>query len=161
MFSTGADIKEFGKKQPSRRNALRLWVPDGTLHDGGYDRARHRLSGAQAPTGDAPEGSEVLPHHRSYWRDGTIRTKEEHGLVPLRDRTPLPDPAISALIKSVSEKLGLSRQKIGSEKTVERCIYALTNDRAKILEEGVALRSSDIVWVYGYGFPRYRSGPMF
>ena len=78
-------------------------------------------------------------------------------------RTPTPDPAIAALIESVSEELGLTRRKIGSEEIVERCIYALINDGAKILEEGVALRSSDIdiVWVYGYGFPRYRGGPMF
>ncbi len=46
---------------------------------------------------------------------------------------------------------------------MERCIYALINEGAKILEEGIALRASDVdlVWIYGYGFPRYRGGPMF
>jgi 3-hydroxyacyl-CoA dehydrogenase len=52
---------------------------------------------------------------------------------------------------------------ISDEEIVERCIYALVNEGAKILEEGIALRASDIDMVYltGYGFPPYRGGPMF
>lgn len=78
-------------------------------------------------------------------------------------RTPIPDPEIETLIQDVSRDLGIERRTIRPEEIVERCIYALVNEGAKILEEGIALRASDvdIVWVYGYGFPRYRGGPMF
>ena len=79
------------------------------------------------------------------------------------DRTPQADPEIEALIVSVSEELGIERREITDEEILQRCMYPLINEGAKILEEGIALRSSDIdvVWIYGYGFPRYRGGPMF
>ena len=79
------------------------------------------------------------------------------------DRTPVPDPAIEALIVQVSEELGIERREISDEEILQRCMYPLINEGAKILEEGLALRASDIdvVWIYGYGFPRYRGGPMF
>ena len=78
-------------------------------------------------------------------------------------RTPIPDPEIEALVVSVSKELGFERREISSEEIVERCMYPLINEGAKILEEGIALRPGDIdiVWIYGYGFPRYRGGPMF
>ena len=55
------------------------------------------------------------------------------------------------------------RRQITNQEILERCIYALVNEGAEILEEGIALRASDIdvVYVHGYGFPRYRGGPMF
>ena len=79
------------------------------------------------------------------------------------DRTPIPDPEIAKLVAAVSKELGIERRTIGHDEIVERCIYAMVNEGAKILEEGIAMRSSDvdIVWIYGYGFPRYRGGPMF
>ena len=78
-------------------------------------------------------------------------------------RTPIPDPEIEKLIIDVSAELGLERRPIDDAEIVERCMYPLINEGAKILEEGIALRPSDIdiVWIYGYGFPRYRGGPMF
>jgi 3-hydroxyacyl-CoA dehydrogenase len=78
-------------------------------------------------------------------------------------RTPKPDPEIAALVERTSNELGIERREIGPEEIVERCIYALVNEGARILEEGVALRASDVdvVWVHGYGFPRHRGGPMF
>ena len=78
-------------------------------------------------------------------------------------RTPVPDPEIEALIVSVSEELGIERRPVTEQEIVERCIYPLINEGAKILQEGLAQRASDIdvVWLYGYGFPRYRGGPMF
>ncbi len=79
------------------------------------------------------------------------------------NRTPLADPEIEALIVSVSGELGISRREIGDEEILERCLYPLINEGAKILEEGIALRAGDIdvVWIYGYGFPRQHGGPMF
>jgi 3-hydroxyacyl-CoA dehydrogenase len=78
-------------------------------------------------------------------------------------RAPIRDPEIEALIEQVSRELGIERRPRSPEEIVERCIYALINEGAKILEEGIALRASDVdlVWVHGYGFPRYRGGPMF
>jgi len=78
-------------------------------------------------------------------------------------RTPIADPVIRDLVETVSRELGFKRRSIDSEEIVKRCVYALINEGAKILEEGIALRSSDIdvVWIQGYGFPRYRGGPMF
>ena len=78
-------------------------------------------------------------------------------------RTPIPDPEIEKLIIDVSTELGFERRTIDDAEIVERCMYSLLNEGAKILEEGIALRPSDIdiVWIYGFGFPRYRGGPMF
>ena len=78
-------------------------------------------------------------------------------------RTPIPDPEIEKLIIDVSTELGFERRTIDDAEIVERCMYSLINEGAKILEEGIALRPSDIdiVWIYGFGFPRYRGGPMF
>ena len=78
-------------------------------------------------------------------------------------RTPIPDPEIEQLIVSISEEQGITRRAITDQEILERCLYPLVNEGAKILEEGLALRPGDIdiVWIYGYGFPRYRGGPMF
>jgi 3-hydroxyacyl-CoA dehydrogenase len=78
-------------------------------------------------------------------------------------RAPLPDPEIEQLIVGHSKEVGVARREVGDQEIVERCIYALVNEGAKILEEGIALRAGDIDTVYltGYGFPLYRGGPMF
>jgi len=78
-------------------------------------------------------------------------------------RAPVPDPEIEQLIASYSKEIGVQRRSVGDPEIVERCMYALVNEGAKILEEGIALRASDIDVVYltGYGFPLYRGGPMF
>ena len=78
-------------------------------------------------------------------------------------RAPIPDPIIETLIVSVSEELGITRRPVSDDEIIPRCLYPLVNEGAKILEEGLAQRPSDIdvIWIYGYGFPRYRGGPMF
>jgi len=78
-------------------------------------------------------------------------------------RTPRPDPEIEELIVQVSGELGFERREIGEQEILERCMYPLINEGAKILEEGIAIRASDVdvVWIYGYGFPVHRGGPMF
>jgi 3-hydroxyacyl-CoA dehydrogenase len=79
------------------------------------------------------------------------------------DRTPIPDPEIERLIISVSNELGIKRRHIDDREILERCLYPLINEGAKILQEGIALRPSDVdvIWLYGYGFPIYRGGPMY
>ncbi len=78
-------------------------------------------------------------------------------------RTPIPDPEVEAIIKAVSKELGIERRAISDDEIFERCLYSMMNEGAKILEEGIALRASDIdtVWINGYGFPPHRGGPMF
>jgi 3-hydroxyacyl-CoA dehydrogenase len=78
-------------------------------------------------------------------------------------RAPVPDPEIEQLIVAYSKDQGIARRQISDQEIVERCTFALANEGAKILEEGIALRASDIDMVYltGYGFPLYRGGPMF
>lgn len=77
-------------------------------------------------------------------------------------RTPIPDPEVEALLAEVSADKGIARRVIGAEEIVERCLYPLVNEGARILEEGIALRAGDIdvVWVNGYGFPAWRGGVM-
>jgi 3-hydroxyacyl-CoA dehydrogenase len=78
-------------------------------------------------------------------------------------RTATADPEIDALILAHSVSLGITRRVIGDAEIVDRCIYALVNEGARILEEGIAYRAVDIdmVTVFGYGFPADRGGPMF
>jgi len=79
------------------------------------------------------------------------------------DRTPRPDPETEALIVATSERLGITRREIPEEEMVKRMLYPLINEGARILEEGIALRASDVdlVWINGYGWPRHLGGPMF
>lgn len=74
-----------------------------------------------------------------------------------------PDPDTAALIKETARKAGIERRQITPEEIVDRCILALVNEGARILEEGIALRAVDIdiIYLYGYGFPAWRGGPMF
>ena len=78
-------------------------------------------------------------------------------------RTPIPSELVDNIVLEESARLGLSRRKIGDEEIVERALYSLINEGARILEEGIALRASDIDVVYltGYGFPDFRGGPLF
>jgi len=59
--------------------------------------------------------------------------------------------------------MGINRRDISDTEILQRCVYALINEGAKILEEDLAIRSSDVdvIWLHGYGFPRWRGGPMF
>ena len=77
-------------------------------------------------------------------------------------RAPLPDPEVERIIIGVSKALGVERQPIAEAEMLERLVYPMINEGAKILEEGVALRPGDInvIWIYGYGWPIYRGGPM-
>src|SRR6202051_1927371 len=75
----------------------------------------------------------------------------------------IPDPKVTAIIEQYRRQRGITPRKVNSEEIVQRCIYALINEGARIIEDGIAQRSSDIDLVYlnGYGFPAYRGGPMF
>ncbi|HXE17959.1 MAG TPA: 3-hydroxyacyl-CoA dehydrogenase NAD-binding domain-containing protein [Stellaceae bacterium] len=78
-------------------------------------------------------------------------------------RAPLPDPEVEEIIKEASRREGVTRRAIPDQEIFERLVYPMINEAAKILDEGMALRASDIdvIWVYGYGWPLWRGGPMF
>jgi 3-hydroxyacyl-CoA dehydrogenase len=77
-------------------------------------------------------------------------------------RSPIPDPAVRDMIRAEADRLGIEQRVIGDGEIVDRCIYALIVEGARILEQRIAARSSDIdvIWINGYGFPRHRGGPM-
>jgi 3-hydroxyacyl-CoA dehydrogenase len=79
------------------------------------------------------------------------------------NRKPIPDPEVEKIMESYRAEIGAKKRAISDEEIVQRLVYALVNEGAYILEEGIALRASDIDMVYltGYGFPPYRGGPMF
>jgi 3-hydroxyacyl-CoA dehydrogenase len=79
------------------------------------------------------------------------------------NRRASPDPEVTALVQKGSMDAGIPRRTISAAEIVDRCIYALVNEGARILEEGYALRAVDIDIIYlnGYGFPAYRGGPMW
>jgi len=78
-------------------------------------------------------------------------------------RKPTPSKITEQIILDLTAKKGITRRAISDEEILERCLYVMINEGAKILEEGIAARASDvdIVWINGYGWPVYRGGPMF
>jgi 3-hydroxyacyl-CoA dehydrogenase len=82
---------------------------------------------------------------------------------PEGSRVPVDDPEANAMIAAEAERLGISQRTFEDREIVERCIFALVNEGARILEEGFAASAADIdaIWCNGYGFPRFRGGPMF
>ena len=79
------------------------------------------------------------------------------------DRNAKPSPVVEKIILDFAAAKGINRRQISDEEILERCVYPMINEGAKILEEGKAIRASDIdiVWINGYGWPVYRGGPMF
>lgn len=78
-------------------------------------------------------------------------------------RKPAPDPAVEAMLIEHARARGIERRAIAPAEIVERCLVGMINEGAKIIDEGVVSRASevDVVWLAGYGFPRYRGGPLF
>jgi 3-hydroxyacyl-CoA dehydrogenase len=118
------------------------------------------------------ERKHLLPKDPSFYRPTAILY--EHGWMgqktgrgyyrydnPERKRTP--DPEVIQLLREEAKRLDVPQRQPSAQEIQERCLYAMINEGALLLEEGIALRASDIDVVYtaGYGFPRYRGGPMF
>lgn len=77
-------------------------------------------------------------------------------------RAPVDDPEVASMIEKHSAALGMTRREISADEVLDRCLLPMVNEGFKVLEEGIAQRESDIdvVYLYGYGFPRHRGGPM-
>ena len=94
---------------------------------------------------------------------GRFGQKTGAGYYKYEGREATPDPKIEQLIISTSARLGIERKPVSDAEIVDRILIAMVYEGAKILEEGIAIRASDIdvIYVYGYGFPRHQGGPMF
>jgi 3-hydroxyacyl-CoA dehydrogenase len=113
---------------------------------------------------------EGLHNDPTYYRPSAMLTergwlgqKTGRGYYRYQDGKRVPDPEVVELMRAEGKRLGVAQRKPGADEIRERCLYALINEGARVLEEGIALRAGDIDVVYtsGYGFPRYRGGPMF
>src|SRR5687767_7633820 len=109
--------------------------------------------GAKSPVADR-----ICELGRFGQKTGSGYFKYEKG-----DRTPIPDPEVEKIIVDVATEQGITRRHITDEEILQRLLYPMVNEGAKILDEKIAIRASDIdvIWVYGYGWPVYRGGPMF
>jgi 3-hydroxyacyl-CoA dehydrogenase len=109
-----------------------------------------------------PEGERFSPIMQRMFEAGRLGQKTGKGFYSYQGREKFPDPDAMAIIEQVSRDLGIERRSFTDEEVSERLFVPLVNEGAKILEEGIAIRASDIdtVWVNGYGFPSHRGGPM-
>ena len=126
--------------------------------DVGWRIRKRRMAERRLNRSDDPVADALCEKGRYGQKTGAGWYKYEAGA-----RTPVPDPEVEAMIVAESERRGIARRRIDAREIVERCMYQLVNEGAKILEEGIAARASDIDVIYanGYGFPRWRGGPMF
>lgn len=115
----------------------------------------------RAPTRD--KSLRYSPVADRICEQGRFGQKTGAGYYRYEGRNASPDPAVEALIKSISKELGISRRSFSDSEIVERVLAAMANEGAKVVSDGIAIRPSDIDVVYlnGFGFPRYQGGPMY
>jgi 3-hydroxyacyl-CoA dehydrogenase len=166
---------------PYRRQAQFL-VEEGASVEA-VDNALYEFGMAMGPlaTGDLAGldiGWRIRKEHRHLEKPGVRQPFAEDRLCELgrfgqktgagwykydENRKAIPDPEVAELMRKGSKEAGIPQRQILADEIVDRCIYALVNEGARILEEGYALRAVDIDIIYlnGYGFPAYRGGPMW
>jgi len=167
--------------QPYRREAQFL-VEEGASVET-VDRALYDFGMAMGPLATADlagldVGWRIRKEHPDLYKPGVRRPIVEDRLCELgrfgqktgagwykydENRRATPDPEVAELVRKWTAEAGITQRQLAPEEIVERCIYALVNEGARILEEGYALRAVDIDIIYlnGYGFPAYRGGPMW
>jgi 3-hydroxyacyl-CoA dehydrogenase len=125
--------------------------------DIGYDSRQRRA--AQNPNyRKLPIADAIVEAGRLGQKTGAGWFRYEKG-----DRTPHPDPEVARIIKAKAAEMGVEQRKFTDEEILRRLLFASVNEACKILEEGKAYRASDIdvMWLNGFGFPRYRGGLMY
>ena len=114
--------------------------------------------------------ADKYPHDHAYYQAdfalydaGREGQKNAKGYYRYEGRERIDDPEAIEILRARAYALGVPQRTHSEQEILERCLYPLLNEGFRILEEGVAVRASDIdvVWTSGYGFPRYRGGPMF
>jgi 3-hydroxyacyl-CoA dehydrogenase len=105
----------------------------------------------------------VAPVADAITAAGRYGQKTGKGYYVYEGRTGKPDPAVDEIIATEAEKLGITRRPVAQPEIIERLIYPMINEGARILEEGIAERPGDIdaIWLHGYNWPAWRGGPMF
>ncbi len=123
-------------------------------------RIRKEKAASRDP--DQPYSSTVADRLAEMGRFGQ-KTRRGWYIYQEGSRVPQPDPEVEDMLKQVSKEKGITRRDITDQEIFKRCMYQLVNIGADILDEGIAMRSGDIdvIYVYGYGFPVFRGGPMF
>ena len=166
---------------PYRREAQFL-VEEGAASEA-VDHALYEFGMAMGPlaTGDLAGldvGWRIRKEHRHLQKAGVRQPLAEDRLCEMgrfgqktgagwyrydEKRRALPDPEVNQLVHKWAAEAGIVQRQIPNQEIVDRCLYALVNEGARILEEGIALRSGDIDVIYlnGFGFPAYRGGPMW
>jgi 3-hydroxyacyl-CoA dehydrogenase len=141
------------------------WDVDRVLYDFGLPMGPFAMSDlAGLDIGWSKETSKSSTIREILCEHGSARPEDRRRLLRLRrNRNAKPSPVVEKIILDFAAKKGINRRTISDEEILERCIYPMINEGAKILEEGKAQRASDIdiVWINGYGWPVYRGGPMF
>jgi 3-hydroxyacyl-CoA dehydrogenase len=121
-----------------------------------------RASAEHRNAGHVPDPiSRMLP--QKLFELGRLGQKTGAGYYKYDSRKPIADPEVERICADVAAQFGIARRSdIGPEEIIERCLYSLVNEAARILDEGISYRASDIdvVFVFGYGFPDFRGGPM-
>ena len=142
------------------------WDIDRVLYDFGMPMGPFRMSdlagldvGWNAATSSSSTLREMLCERDRRGR----KTGRGYYVHDSATRAAAPDPEVPDLARELAERLGIEQREIDDEEILNRCLLSSVNEGAKILEEGIALRASDIdvIWINGYGWPVYRGGPMF
>jgi len=148
---------------------------DGALEDFGMAMgilAVYDMAGIDVGVLTRKERADLLPDDPTFYRPSALlfergwlgqKTGRGYYRYDGADRKRTPDPEAIEMFRAEAERLNVPQRKPSATEIQERCLYAMINEGARLLEEGIALRASDIDIVYtaGYGFPRYRGGPMF
>jgi 3-hydroxyacyl-CoA dehydrogenase len=140
------------------------WTIDRVLYDFGFPMGPFQMRDlAGMDVGWDPAKSSSSTVREILNEMGRHGQKTSAGYYDYVDRNGTPSTAVEQVILDFAAKKGVTRRKISDTEIIERCLYSMVNEGAKILEEGKASRASDIdiVWVTGYGWPPYRGGPMF
>jgi 3-hydroxyacyl-CoA dehydrogenase len=141
------------------------WAVDRVLTDFGLPMGPFAMSDlAGLDIGWSPETSKRGSIRDILCEEGRRGQKTDAGFYDYDvERNARPSPHVEEIIRAFAASKGVAQRTISDQEILERCIYPMINEGAKILEEGKAQRASDIdvVWIYGYGWPVYRGGPMF
>ena len=159
----------FARQEEAYRMALTYgvmpWKIDKVLYDFGMPMGAFAMADlAGIDIGWDPKTSKGETIHEVLCEMDRRGQKTKAGFYDYDDkRVPSPSPVVEKIVNQFVEKNGQGKKAISDEEILALCTYPMINEGAKILEEGIATRSSDIdvAWVYGYGWPVYRGGPMF
>jgi len=148
---------------------------DGALEEWGMAMgilAVYDMAGVEVGDNTRIANPHMVPDDPSFYRCSTLlvankwlgqKTGRGYYRYDSPDRKRASCPEVIAMMHEEGKRLNVPARKPGKQEILERCLYSMINEGAKLLEEGIALRASDIDVVYtaGYGYPRYRGGPMF